>query len=78
MVLSYLATERVQRADDLMHVLLLVQVDRLEEVHFVHADALACSEEVVDVLHLLERHLHLVVLHLLAGERVDQPSHEIK
>ena len=51
-------------AHDLPQVLVLVEVDRLEEVGLSDAVLLARDQEVVDVLHLFEGELRLVELHL--------------
>ena len=63
----------MQTADDLVHVGLLVEVNGLEEVDLGHAHLLARRQEVVDVLHLFERHFHGVALYFLAGDDAGQP-----
>ena len=63
----------MQTADDLVHVGLLVEVNGLEEVDLRHAHLLARRQEVVDVLHLFERHFHGVALYFLAGDDASQP-----
>ena len=63
----------MQTADDLVHVGLLIEVNGLEEVDLGHAHLLARRQEVVDVLHLFERHFHGVTLYFLARNDASQP-----
>jgi hypothetical protein len=53
------APQRVERVDDHVHVLLLVQVGRAKHLKLLHANRAHRLQVVGNVLHLLERHRRL-------------------
>ena len=70
--ISNLSSECVNSGNNLSHVLLLVQIDRLEEIQFIYSEIFASAQEVADVFHLLESHLTRVALHVVPRQSVDQ------
>jgi len=77
-LVGYLSTECEYREDDLPQILTLVEVDGLEEVGLCDSVAFARDQEVVYVLHLLERELWSIVLNFPgADDFVCEPANTI-
>ena len=57
---------------DLRHIFFFVQINDLEEVHFVDTELFTSCQEVTDILHLIERRLRPPDFYVFVGYYIDQ------